>query len=363
MEIQSSYFSYLFALGIGQAVLLIAALLKSGQRKSLSRIFFLIILIIMGIEILYGLLYQTNAIFDFPHLLRINTFLVLAFGPCLYLSILFYYHPQRPLRGLDLLHFLPSLLTLVYFIPLFISPVSDKLEYLNIMFYDTHNDSLIFGGLRRIQQGTYLVLIIQILWSSRNGIKLQLSSSYFRPLFALFLLFVFMWCFDIYRYFFQFDFFTGVINTVLMSSLLLYLTIKLVTRESFFKESDVEKYASSGLSSEKEKILLAQIRGLFVEKKSYTDQSLTLSKLADQLNVPSTYISQVVNKQLGINFNDFVNEWRVKEAQSLLKNSDNHNLTLLFIAQSSGFKSSSAFNAAFKKITDTTPSQFRKVYS
>lgn len=363
MEIQSNYFSYLFAIGIGQAILLIAALLKSGQRKSLTRIFFLTILIVMAIEILYGLLYQTNAIFDFPHLLRINTFLVIAFAPLLYLAVLFYYNPKRIMKRSDWLHFLPSLFTFLYFIPVFFSSSSEKLAYLNIMVHDTHVDSLIFGGLRRLQQGIYLVLIIRILWLSRNGIKLQLSSSYFRPLFALFLLFTFMWCFDIYRYFFQFDFFTGVINTVLMSSLLLYLTIKLVTRESFFKESDVEKYASSGLSLDKENTLLDSIRKRFTDDKTYTDQSFSLSKLAEQLNVPSAYISQVINNQLGINFNEFVNEWRVKEAQSLLKNSDNHNLTLLYIAQSSGFKSSSAFNAAFKKHTDTTPSQFRRNYT
>ena len=152
-------------------------------------------------------------------------------------------------------------------------------------------------------------------------------------------------------------------RATLASYRLLYLTIKLVTKESFFKESDIEKYASSGLSLEKENRILTKIRTLFELEKSYTDQSLTLSKLAEQLEVPTTYISQAVNNQLGVNFNDFVNEWRVKEAQSLLKNSDNHNLTLLYIAQSSGFKSSSAFNAAFKKITASTPSQFRRLYS
>ncbi len=363
MEIQSSYFSYLFALGIGQSALLTMALLKSGQRKSLSRIFFLMILIIMGIEILYGLLYQTRNIFDFVHLLRINTFLVLAFGPALFLALYYYFNPKKTFTWLTALHFLPGLLTFLYFIPLFLSSKVVKIEYLDIMFSGTHVDSLIFGGIRRLQQGIYLVLIIRLLWSHRMRLKLNLGSNYFRPLFALFLLFTFMWVFDIYRYFFSFDLYTGIINTVLMSSLLLYLTIKLVSKESFFKESEIEKYASSGLSASGESDLVSRIKSLFEKQKVYTDQTLTLALLSSKLAISSTYISQAINNQLGVNYNDFVNEWRVKEAQTLLQNPGNHNLTLLYIAQSAGFNSSSAFNAAFKKITKTTPSEFRKQFS
>lgn len=363
MEIHSSYFSYLFALGIGQSVMLTTALLKSGQKKSLSRIFFLSVLVIMGVEILYGLLYQTSSIYDFPHLLRINTFLVMAFGPSLYLALLFYFKPDKVFSKPMLLHFLPSLLTFIYFIPLFFSTVSAKTAYLDIMYTSIHRDSFVFGGFRRLQQGVYLMLALQLIWQNRTELKSRLKSHYFRPLFALFLLFAFMWLGDVYRYFFQFHLYSGIVNTVLMSSLLLYLTIKLVSRESFFKETEHEKYASTGLSPAREVEIISEIKTLFSNQKLHTDPSLSLSELASRLKLPHTHISQAINRQEHMNYSDFINLWRVEEAKSLLKDPQNHKLTLLYIAQQSGFKSSSAFNAAFRKVADTTPSQFRRQFA
>jgi YesN/AraC family two-component response regulator len=66
---------------------------------------------------------------------------------------------------------------------------------------------------------------------------------------------------------------------------------------STLKETDAEKYA------EKLKIYMA-------EKKPYLNPDLTLPQLAGELNIPSHHLSQVVNKNIGQNFFDFINHYK-----------------------------------------------------
>lgn len=359
MEIQSSYFSYLFAIGLGQTLLLIFALIKNGLKKYLSRIYFLILLSIITIEIFYGLLYQTKTIFEFPHLLRVNTPFVLATGPAIYLSIRHLLSKNNQFNKRDLWHFLPTLLSIAYFIPLYLKSGYSKLSYLEVMYSGVHLDSYILGGLRRIQQVIYVLSSFILIRKSEIQLNTLLAKKFFRALFAVLVLLALMWLWDVYRIFFEFEFLTGIVNTILLSSVLIYLTMKLVAKESFFDDSITPKYASSGLGKKGELQLLDQIDSLFKQEKTFASQALTLTKLAAELSVSPNYVSQSINNRLGISYSDFISQWRIEEAKSLLLEPENDKWTLLYIAQSSGFKSSSAFNSAFKKFTGLTPSQFR----
>ena len=57
---------------------------------------------------------------------------------------------------------------------------------------------------------------------------------------------------------------------------------------------------------------------------------------------------------------DFVNEFRIKEAMNILKDTSKSKLTILEILYEVGFNSKSSFNTAFKKHTGKTPTQHRK---
>lgn len=363
MEIQSSYVSYLFAIGLGQTAILFTALLKSRQQKSKSRIFFLMILVIMAIEIFYGLLYQTQGIFQTPHLLRINTPIVLLVAPTIYLTILYIFDSNRAWTIKQYWHFAPFLLAIGYFAPLYFSSASTKIGYLEVMFNETHPDSFIFGAIRRIQQGVYLIAAGHILWKNKTSLPAFRKVNFFRAVFAVFCLFSFMWLLDIYRYFFAFDLYTGMVNTILMSSMLLYFTFKIVSDQPLFdSDRTPEKYNSSGLDSEREVQIANDINSILKRKKLYLDPDLKLSKVSTELSIPTAYLSQSINNQLNKGFSELINEWRVNEAKHLLEDSKNHKLKLSYIATQAGFKSTSRFNASFKENTGFTPSQYRKKF-
>lgn len=99
---------------------------------------------------------------------------------------------------------------------------------------------------------------------------------------------------------------------------------------------------------------------LLENDKIYQDPELSLVAIAKRLNISSTYLSQLVNTLSQWNFSDFINQYRVKDAERKLTNADFSHYTILAIGLEAGFNSKSAFYSAFKKHTGITPSQYRK---
>lgn len=105
---------------------------------------------------------------------------------------------------------------------------------------------------------------------------------------------------------------------------------------------------------------IKKIERFMQENEPYLDSSLTLQKLANQLEIPSRELSILINQHIGKNFFDFVNEYRIKKATEKLRNTSFKKITIQEIMYDVGFNSKSPFNTAFKKHTDLTPSQYRK---
>lgn len=123
---------------------------------------------------------------------------------------------------------------------------------------------------------------------------------------------------------------------------------------------DEEKYQSSALSDENKKKYAQAIIDLMENKKVFLNRKLTIDDIALELNTNRSYISQITNEYFSSNFNNFVNEYRIKEARRLLSDHQYENLSIEGIANTVGFNSKSSFNIAFKKFTGLTPSYFQK---
>ncbi|WDI31115.1 AraC family transcriptional regulator [Hyphococcus flavus] len=95
------------------------------------------------------------------------------------------------------------------------------------------------------------------------------------------------------------------------------------------------------------------------ETKPHLDPGLTIDMLADGIGWDRADVTAAI-RQSDANFFDYVNRWRVAEAKALLTAPENGAISVLAIGFDSGFGSKSAFNAAFKKATGETPSQFRQ---
>lgn len=114
------------------------------------------------------------------------------------------------------------------------------------------------------------------------------------------------------------------------------------------------------MSDAKVEEIKAQLNILMEQKVPYLDSDLNLIKLAQLLNITSHQLSFVINKGYNENFFQFVNRYRVEKAKLMLADNDSNKLSILGVAFESGFSSKTSFNTTFKKMTEQTPSEFKK---
>lgn len=119
-----------------------------------------------------------------------------------------------------------------------------------------------------------------------------------------------------------------------------------------------DKYRSSSLRNIDEIKLYDQLKQLLETEKLYLNPGLSLQLVANQLNTNIKYLSQVVNHQAGLNFQQFINLYRVNEAKRKIVKDSLNNLTLYGIALQCGFKNKSTFYKVFKELTGFTPKDF-----
>lgn len=120
------------------------------------------------------------------------------------------------------------------------------------------------------------------------------------------------------------------------------------------------KYEKSSLHDQKQEKLITDLLHLIEVERVFLDSNLNINDLSKQLDTNSKYLSQAINVSFDMNFNSFINKFRVKEAQLLLGDNKNNKFTIEGIAANVGFSNKATFNAAFKKHTGLTPSFYKK---
>ncbi|WP_336771237.1 response regulator [Paenibacillus sp. MMO-58] len=90
---------------------------------------------------------------------------------------------------------------------------------------------------------------------------------------------------------------------------------------------------------------------------SYADHGMTLAGIAKALFVSSTYLSTLFKQELGVNFLDYVHQYRIEKAKALLQASD---MKIHSVAKEVGYYDEAHFTKTFKKWTGMLPSQYKK---
>jgi AraC-like DNA-binding protein len=123
-----------------------------------------------------------------------------------------------------------------------------------------------------------------------------------------------------------------------------------------------ERYTKSHLTTERKEIINQQVIEYFKKHKPYLNPDLSMVILSDSLNIPKHQLTEVLNVNIGKNFFQFVNEFRVEEVKKRLKK-PKQIFSIEAIGYDCGFSSKSSFFTVFKKITGKTPSQFKELES
>ena len=97
----------------------------------------------------------------------------------------------------------------------------------------------------------------------------------------------------------------------------------------------------------------------FESEKPYLNSNLRFDDVTVQLRVSQKTISALIQQYAGMNFNMFVNTYRIKEVLMLFASPESKNYKIEAIAKEAGFGSKAGFYAAFSQVTGTRPSEFR----
>ncbi len=151
----------------------------------------------------------------------------------------------------------------------------------------------------------------------------------------------------------------------LMKNLSIYLENVIKKRKCYqstideiqFELISMIKFMHTKLDNTQESISPVIIKLLNHIEKNY-QKDLNLKEISDSLNINSIYLGQLFQKEIGILFSDYINNFRINKAKDLLVNTS---LKVSEIGELVGYSNKNYFYRKFKSIVGITPSEWRKL--
>jgi YesN/AraC family two-component response regulator len=127
--------------------------------------------------------------------------------------------------------------------------------------------------------------------------------------------------------------------------------------EALINEADSEVNEPN---SKKYSDLYQNILSYFAQECPYINPDFSILQLAIALDTNSAYLSKAIKIQRNMNYNQFINLFRIEHVKEMIMQDTSNRYTLEYIYTSSGFKNHSTFNKVFKQIEGITPSEYYK---
>lgn len=321
---------------------------------------------------------------------KINYYLIplsLALAPLLYFYFVSITNPKKTFQRKSFLHFIPALILIAISIFIFIYDANQ------IGFVETQNGYLVVNFkwkfldpvvalLSMLQMLIYLVLSFQLLYKYREKINQYFSNTYkvelnwlrnfliaFTTLYAYYTIQIVVnetivnlsWIQEWWYY-------------LLSGLVIIYVGIKGFYTDlsqlkgieiaSFLEQEHKVIFQTKSVSKEPNELpeklqeTKRAIEAYFENNKPFLEPDLTLVILANKLSISREELSETINKGFQLKFNDFINGYRIAAFKMKLNEGQHKKLSLIGIAYECGFNSKPTFNRAFKKATQTSPSEY-----
>lgn len=363
---------YIFATG---ALLLLSFLMISRVQKSNRRannwfsvfLFFTFCVFLDDCFVILGLEDQVSFLLD------LLNFPLFALAPALYLSVSCFTYPSKKFLRIEILHFLPVLMYILF--PILVLSLFD-LKTIELYLEDFGAWlGLFLVSCMFLQIGVYTILSLLKIHRHQKNIRLFASSTdqidlswlqyFLYGVASLVLLWLGEYVIPHLSDYAYAGYFLGVY----------YLAYFVLRQKEIFPftahqtQEIIEVMEEIKATEEKRNALfphidlkneITRLNELMQSQKPYLDNELNLPKLAQHFERSNHELSFILNDGLRENFYEFVNRYRVEESKRLLLDSQYRHLNMLGIAFEAGFNSKTAFNTAFKKMTGKTPSEYRK---
>lgn len=353
-----------------QSIFLLLIFAWSKDQRQRINGYFIVLAAVLLIGLSGRILYLSEVFGPNPRLIALSEFATLLFGSTIYLfarsSLL-----HRPFHYRDLWHYLPAVVYNLMMIAFVILPSNETMSqrFANGTFY---RFVVFFVGFGLLFNLLYWGLSLRLFLRFRKSLEDEASYAVKSRFFLLFLLAVGA-CLLAWLTVYLVSVFSGQFIPrpttqfiwLCLALLILFLAYYGIREPDLYRVPVQEvapiKYAQSRLSAADLEGLKARLDQLMLEKKPYLNRKLLKAELAELLGVSSPELARLLNENIGMNFFEYVNYFRIKEFVALAKTERARELTLFGLAQEAGFNSKTTFNKAFRELMGTSPgAYFRK---
>ncbi|WP_237276887.1 AraC family transcriptional regulator [Tenacibaculum ovolyticum] len=357
---QLIYFGFL------QSLFLISIYAFSQKKRTSINRFMFVFVCVVTIGLLGKTLYNTNIWGNNFRLIALSEFSALLFGPTIYLftrSVL----NRTKFSKSDLIHYIPgvsySVFILVYFMIPEDSVISDRIKTgeLQRVIYTCHAVGLVVNIL-------YWWLGYKVYKDFSEAIKNEVSYvPHIR--FLVTFLYVTGFCLLIWAILFLTSFLGFPMLErnarpyiwIILSFIILFINYYVIVSPkvlTIIPEIPLKKYTQSKLSLDDLERLKLELDKLMLDKKPYLNNKLLKTELAQMLGVNNPELARLLNENIGMNFFEYVNYYRIKEFVNLASTEKAKQLTFFGLAQEAGFNSKTTFNKSFKKLMGVSPTAY-----
>ncbi len=358
---------FLFAAVQGAFLAIALCLVRKGRR--LSNIILSFLMLTFSLVLAYYVAFWTGYNRVYPQMEGWTNALPFLFGPLIYLytsSLL-----SKSLSKSSLFHFTPFLLHFLYLIPFLLLSGQEKIQFFANM------ESLpvwrLWAGrtivwAQVMQMIVYAVLAIMLVF--RESREMDFARKLSRRTFIGRLSILFL-VFSLIHASYYVMVFIGQYERLVDYGMALGMSVLIYfVGYSGFRvpyalinvDGRKDKSGNSNLTPLATQTFLSKLRSHMESERPYLDGDLKLADLASQLGMKAHDLSKLINDQFGHSYSDFINSYRIKEAEKLLMKSDDSDVRVIEIAYHSGFNTKAAFYNAFKKKNGISPLSFRKAY-
>jgi len=271
---------------------------------------------------------------------------------------------DKDIRLKDWFHFIPFIATIFFYGSFYLLKPSTKMKIssegniVDYIYYFPHYDSALI--LIMTAYCTFVFIKYRKSFNDDRQLKIWLTLMF--TMFAIFVATVALYYILLYNGIvaIEIDYVAAVIMAVSIG-IASYYAIKypdIVNGKTIEETIPFVKYQRSGLTEDFATEMKLELSRLMKTEKPYLKSDLRLEKLANMLDVSRNQASQIINDKFDSNFFDFVNTYRIKEAERLMQKHEKY--TIEDILYQSGFNNKVSFYKAFKKIHGATPREFYK---
>ena len=352
--------------GFFQSLFLLAIYLFSFKKRAKINGFMAFLITILFIGLLGKVIHNTEAFGKNFRLIAFSEFSALLFGPTIYLftvSIL----EKKHYTFNSLVHYIPSFMYSLFILVYFIIPSDEiiiersKTGELMRVIYMCHAVGLIVNL-------TYWFLSWMVFKDFSKKLKDEISYEIQNQFLFRFLIIIgfclFIWSVLYITSLLGIDMIERKARPyiwIILTLIILFITYYSMISPQVLRiipELVNKKYNQSKLSYQDLDKLKDELELIMIEKKPYLNSKLLKSELAQLLGVNNPELARLLNENIGMNFFEYVNYYRIKEFVTLAQAEKAKQFTFFGLAQEAGFHSKTTFNKSFKKLMGSSPSEY-----